>query len=1086
MTNGATDTARWRRSGFLVQSLVAFFLLLAVVVYTSRVLGSVGPFNIDIAGRSPDTLPAEFRSFLQQSDRRLSLTYFVSHRREMPSHFVDVEASVRQTLEAIRRAAPSRVAYRVIDPHVSGPAAVAYAARKKVSPISVRRVDRDEHAEKSIWSSLVVAYEGYPEFLLKDIEALHLPFLARMLLQHLVALEQPPLPVFAVSAPAGFEQFPRHLSQHGPVVEIDLDHSAGIPGDVDILFWFQPSEMSLGHIRSLRRFVASGRSVVLAGSAYGVDYLAGPSAATNSASADTGLHYRIRHHSDAWTELLQPFGLRPLPDLLMDRNTGPVMAVLDDGSPKQVEAPFHLRNLPAFRDFRKFRTPARGGLSFVATSALQIDPPRVAASGFSAHIVGTTTERAWVETLPSTPFADADLDVALTVPKQNLMVLLTPNDPWAGEILVLASASPFGDGAMSQPGYGHALFVTDIVRSFADSDRLIRTRVDRGEPRTLPPVSPLSRILWRVFVVCLVPTLALAAGAWRLYGHLHDRRMKVGRRGWGMGRISLGSVALVFILGTGLLGFTSTVELDLTRGRNNSLADVTARLLQHHRDGLRVDLVMSARAAMPSRLKNVERRLRSALRRAEIPVEMVRPELLSPDQLRQLRLQGIAPFEVEGVRRDTLTTFEVWSGLTLTKAGAATAIPRLDENTMSHLDFLLAAALRRLDEGRAPHLSVVSDLPRLSPAEALEDYQKKSLSAPQGVDVYSSVKLLLSHYGYRIHHVDPRTPALSPNSDAVLWLQPRRDSSDITVMLSDYLAGGGHAVVALQHFNIQQRQYRGVGFQTVYWPQPQFQDFDPYLRLIGLEQVREVLMDRTRHHLQIDTQVNRTAVREYDPQEVALPFLIRAVGAHYSSDSPVTNHLGDLLFVWGNRFALDAPALIEGGVSREVLVSTSDRSWSFPWKGGWLPDDVFVSTAYLPGRQPLALKLTGPFPAVEFVEDEEGRSRLKVRKGLSSERGSLTLIGCSEMFKNHHLHTSEFQHDQFLLNAVADAALGADMAALQARNRQPRGFAFLEPSSKLWWRLFVLGTAPFIVLLFGLLRYRRFGMRRRARATPSQ
>ena len=90
------------------------------------------------------------------------------------------------------------------------------------------------------------------------------------------------------------------------------------------------------------------------------------------------------------------------------------------------------------------------------------------------------------------------------------------------------------------------------------------------------------------------------------------------------------------------------------------------------------------------------------------------------------------------------------------------------------------------------------------------------------------------------------------------------------------------------------------------------------------------------------------------------------------------------------------------------------------------------------------------------------------------------------MFKNHHLHTSEFQHDQFLLNAVADAALGADMAALQARNRQPRGFAFLEPSSKLWWRLFVLGTAPFVVLLFGMLRYRRFGMRCRARATPSQ
>ncbi len=48
----------------------------------------------------------------------------------------------------------------------------------------------------------------------------------------------------------------------------------------------------------------------------------------------------------------------------------------------------------------------------------------------------------------------------------------------------------------------------------------------------------------------------------------------------------------------------------------------------------------------------------------------------------------------------------------------------------------------------------------------------------------------------------------------------------------------------------------------MYWPQPQFQDLDPYLRLLGVEQVREVLMDRTQSHLSLETQVNRTAVRD--------------------------------------------------------------------------------------------------------------------------------------------------------------------------------------------------------------------------------
>ena len=147
----------------------------------------------------------------------------------------------------------------------------------------------------------------------------------------------------------------------------------------------------------------------------------------------------------------------------------------------------------------------------------------------------------------------------------------------------------------------------------------------------------------------------------------------------------------------------------------------------------------------------------------------------------------------------------------------------------------------------------------------------------------------------------------------------------------------------------------------MHWPQPQFQDFDRYLELFGVEQVREVLMDRSRHHLELDTQVNRTAVREYDPQRVALPFLIRALGANHSSSSPVTGRLGDLLFIWGNRFRVDAGALGEAGLRAQVLATTTDRAWSYDWNGGFLKEEDLRETGgYLPGRQSLALTLEGP------------------------------------------------------------------------------------------------------------------------------
>ena len=160
-------------------------------------------------------------------------------------------------------------------------------------------------------------------------------------------------------------------------------------------------------------------------------------------------------------------------------------------------------------------------------------------------------------------------------------------------------------------------------------------------------------------------------------------------------------------------------------------------------------------------------------------------------------------------------------GLLLLRAGERDIrIKRLDERALIHLEFLLSAGLYQLENGRRPRVAVISDLPRLSPAEALEDYHKKGLIPPSGADVYSQLKELLSNNLYDVQHINPKDPILPPESDVLLWLQPRRDSTPVINLLSGHLQQGKNAIVALQHFNIQQRQYRGNGFQTVHWPQP--------------------------------------------------------------------------------------------------------------------------------------------------------------------------------------------------------------------------------------------------------------------------
>ena len=1040
---------------FLLQTALAFALLLGIVAYASRLLNLTGSWTLDLAGDDIATLAPATEHYLRSLETPLSITYFATARENMPAHLKELEPQVRRLLSALRDQAPSRIDYRVIDPDQSGRAGIGYAASKKASSFSVRRVLHDEHSEQKIWSSLVIARANAPEVLIQSIEPEHLPYLEEYVIAQLQAGRAPPQPTFGVSAPPPFQLLAAFINEAGPVVELDLNSNPTIPPEIDVLFWIQPEVATPEHVRQLLAFLASGRSAVLAGSAYQIGY----------APQEDAMSYWVHHAPPAWGQLLQPFGIRPVPDLLVDKNTGPV--ILDMG---EIVAPFHLRVLPAFYNMKSFAAPGRGGLNFVAASALEVDPQAVQAKGFHAEIVGTTTESPRVLPLPAGPFTDADLTGGLPVPKQNLLVLLKPDDPWQGQLFVLASASPFQDGIINQPGYAHRVFLQNLVRTYGQPERVLRGRVEKGGPQRLVPPGALARFFWRFFAVFLVPLAFVGLGV-RHY-------LRYSRPNWPTGRWGrqLGLACLVLLVGA-LVWRGRGPYFDLTADQLNTPSPLLGRLLQG--TSLSAELIATHRASMPRQLKDAEDRIRTLLADCNIPLRVIRPDALTPDQQQTFAAEGLTPFPVERVLHDTLATQYVWSGLRLLSNEHTIAVPRLDQHT--HLEFLLAAAAHSLQqgfdlssaEGRKMRVAIISDLPRLSPAEALEDYQKKGLIAPGGTDVYSDLKALLADYLYDVHYINPRTPSMPSDVDVLLWMQPRRDSGPILLLLSQHLAQGGKAIVAMQHFNIQQRQYRGSGFQTVYWPQPQFQDLDRYLKLFGVEQLREVLFDRTQSHLDLETQVNRTAVREYDPQKVALPFLIRAVGQHYDLTSPITRHLGDQLFIWGNRFALHPAELSSAGITAQTLISTSPQAWAYPWQGGWLPPEVFAPQTYLPGPQPLAALLTGPFPEVAFAEDEDGRATLQRVGERPRQAGTLLLIGSSEMFKNEHLLTPGFQHDQFLLNAVAYNAYGEELATLQARRPTSRGFPFQSAETKRLWRVFVAGAGPLLFLGYALYRRTR-------------
>jgi hypothetical protein len=1061
---------------FAIEAAVAVVLLFLVAVEGSRLIERHSGARVALgrsarAGLGPDT-----REYLEDLRGHLSMTYFVSARSSMPSSMKGIEDAVRELLGRFKEAAPGRIEIRVLDPGLDLERGASYASGKSASPIKVRKVLEDESSEEAVWSSLAISHDRDPDVLLQGITPSDLPHLEDWIIESLKAAARPITPSVAIASPGRGYATVRNLvegrdgrRQPCRVISVDLDREARIPLEADLLIWIEPGRATPEHALELERFLATGRSVILAGSAYSIDYLPRP---------DGKSSYRAVTSPCDWRTLLRPFGVDLAPILLSDKNHEPITWRAATGASAPVDAAFQLRILPSLFDTKGLLGPNAGALVVSAVSPVQVDPAAVSASGRDAQVIATTSEHVRVLDLPGTEFDDAVLDGARPAPKQPWMILLGPRDPWKGDLVVVGSPILFHDDPYAQGGNANRVFLETLIRTWTHPSRLARIRVPRPTPEPLPAMTTGSRVAWRGIAVLLVPAalMAFALRPGRARGLRAPRLAWIAPMG---GALALG----VILLALRACGGPGAPSADLTEDDVHTPSPVTSRIIDGCRDGLTVELFASDALHMPARLKRLERRIVSNLRRLGLRPRIVRPEDLSPAEQAALRTAGIAPFEIETIEDDSTAIARIWCALRLERAGTTEVIPELDAREAEHLEFLLAAAAKRLAGDRTRLVGVLSDLPRLSPAEA-HDFQQKGYTAPVGSDVYSFAKRLLARHGYRVAYINPDTPVFPDGMDLLLWIQPRNPQKAYP-SFTRYMAGGGKAIVAVQHYNVQQRQYRGTGFQTVYWPQPQFHGFNEYLKLIGVRQVGdkegdqpgEVLFDRNHADLFLDTQVNRSAFREHDAQQVSRPFLIRAGGDGLSPGSMITSRLGDLLFIWAGRFVLEPEKLARLGIAPTVLITTSPRTWNYAWSGGWIPEDSFDEPAAPSlGRQPLTVLLEGTFPAMESRKEEGGRDKLAALDGPSegAAPGKLLLIGCSEMFKNDRIFLPEYQHDQFLLNAVAFLAHGEELAGLEARRAVPRTFPFQPPGVKLGWRLVAVAGAPLLFVAAGIvLRWRR-------------
>lgn len=1103
-----TRSRRGRRGprGSVAVVVVAILALLCVA-FSVRLARYARGARVELGRAKLSRLTDATRRRLDTLQDRVFITYYVTARDRMPSHLRRVEREVTDLLDALKAA--GNVEYQIVDPEPEKPRTgkderlvvgdlSKFASKRGAAPFRARSVERDAYSEQTVWSTLSIAYGPRPETLISGVGPEHLERLQALIVEHLDQMESPRRPRIAVAAPAGYDQLRAYLGQKADVVNVDLDGGGQVPPDADCLFWIDPKRGDDAKLAAVDELLRRGRTVLIAGS---------ENAAETRRRDDGTYALSVRPSGYPADTILSHFGVRATPGLVCDaRDEGVAGTAGPDG--KLVTAPFVIRCIGADQDFRSWRNQPNGNLLFEAPTPLALDAESLQDRGWRAEVLATTSDKTWIQPVPAAPipFGDLKPENGEPVAKQPLMVRLRPRDPWQGSVVLCAASTAFRDGMLQgREAVAHERMMKVFHDAFTSVERLVVNRAGVLPVEPIPPLAAGERALWRSFTVLLVPALllvvALARGAFARRGEA-----PAARRVW-VRPVAVGAVAAVIAVGAaakaaGALG----ARVDLSEGGVNALAPQTRAIAARASTPLEAEIAFSASEKLPPSMRPWPKRIAEKLaeiRRAgaRLTVRRVDPDDLDEAGRAQLAASGIEPFKVTTKADEVTTVRTVYGGLRLTSRAAGTpraeALRFHDAVSMENLEFRLAFALRRLETGKSPTIAFASDVPRPSPAEAW-DFSQAGMTSPVGTDVYSVARGVVESCDYRVVHVNPREPRLPDDAAAVVWLQPRRDVSAMYDAVARYLHRGGRVFLAAQHYNIQARQYRGRGFDIVYWPQPQFSDMDLlYFPDIGVELVPEVLFDDLKTRIAAETQVNRAYQRpDLEVQTSALPFLIRGVAANFDPVSVITRSLGDLAFVWGAYVRTADAKLKSFGLAARPLITTSARTWTFPWKGGWLKDETLAGPpkgdggqpAWL-GRLPLAVEVTGTFPepseplklpgfappaSAPASAPGDGAPPPASKPALVSTpggpQGRLVLVGSSEMLKNHRVLDPEFRADHLLLNAVASLALDEDLAAVAARRPVARGFDYVDPGVRRAWRFVVLAAFPAALLVFGVLR----------------
>ncbi len=544
-------------------------LLLAIAVFIGSILGDLRGARIDLTEDKQFTLSESAQTILEKLKVPVQVKYYVTRSDKMPTELKNLERDVTDKLLDFASASGGFLEFSIHDPS-DDEELKQLLQTKGVRPFQVQSVEKDEIGLKLIYSAVSIAYKDKSEEILPQVLPQSLASLEYEIVSRVFRLTQDKDPVVALYAPKP-QHDPQMLqmymqmgmqppelpdtwqpvvellqSEHYDVRRIDLTRESPIPSDADALLVLGPLNTNPRQAWEIGRAVSRGVNTLIA--VQNLEYAYNP-------APRGGFQITAKQRFSGLEGLLQNYGMAVRGDQLFDAEHEVISIPRQQnigGMRFQTSEPVRAPMQIAVRGEQMNRevsiTNRIDQVFYLWGTDIAMDPTRMIGLNLGSRVLFTASDQAWRKPFSADPLTQEDIDKRNKLFEEALPLAAlfdgqfpdfgeeAPPD-WPGaapdtlgaeppeELAFAGAPSPaqlllIGCGKVfEQPfiqGGQNALLLLNSVDALALGGDLIGIRSKLITARALKPVEAGQKVMYRLFVVILVPLLITIYGIARL------------------------------------------------------------------------------------------------------------------------------------------------------------------------------------------------------------------------------------------------------------------------------------------------------------------------------------------------------------------------------------------------------------------------------------------------------------------------------------------------------------------------------------------------------------------------------------------